>query len=329
MIVLSILLAGCFLFWSGIGQQNHANAAQSQLKLDDIREHFDGQRAFDYLRQICDIGPRPSGSPGMTRQQELLTEHFEKLGAEVRLQKFTGRDPRDGRPVPMANLIVQWLPKKKDRVVLCAHYDTLPYPMLDRRNPRGTFLGANDGGSGVALLMELGNQMSKLNLKYGVDFVFFDAEEYIFAEHHPFFLGSEHFAREYRNQPRDYQYRWGVLVDMIGDKQLQIYQERNSMRWPETRPLVEDIWATARRLGIREFVPQRGAEIRDDHLSLRNIAGIPTCVIIDFDYPDRGHRYWHTTADTIDKCSPLSLAKVGWVVRAWLETARQEASSWN
>ena len=100
---------------------------------------------------------------------------------------------------------------------------------------------------------------------------------------------------------------------MVGDADLQIYQERNSVTWPQTRPLVHSIWTTARKLGVREFIFRPEHEIRDDHLPLNNIAKIPTCDIIDFDYP-----HWHTRADTPERCSALSLAKVGWVVQEWL-----------
>ena len=105
-------------------------------------------------------------------------------------------------------------------------------------------------------------------------------------------------------------------MDMVGDADLQIYQERNSMWWRDTRPLVADIWNKARQLGVREFVPQKRHEIRDDHLPLHNIAKIPACDIIDFDYP-----YWHTQADAPAQCSALSLAKVGWVMHEWLKGA--------
>lgn len=94
------------------------------------------------------------------------------------------------------------------------------------------------------------------------------------------------------------------------------------MSWPETRPLVQEIWNTARRLGVREFIPRLGYEIQDDHIPLREVAGIPCCDIIDFDYPrppGAGATYWHTTHDTPDKCSALSLAKVGWVIHEWLK----------
>lgn len=306
----AMAVAAFFLLEGGGGS---AEAATSSPRLEDIP--FNGARAYDYLKQLCEIGPRPSGSPGMDAQRKLLIEHFQRLGAEVEMQPFTSPDPRDGRPVAMANLIFHWKPKQAQRILLCAHYDTLPFPMLDREDPRGRFVGANDGGSGVALLMELGNDMAEIRCKYGVDFVFFDAEEYIFRRQDRFFLGSEHFAKQYRDQPGDYRYRWAVLLDMIGDADLQIYQERNTMWWRDSRPLVADIWATAARLGVREFIPKKKHEVLDDHLALHNIAGIPACNIIDFDYPP-----WHTRADTVDQCSALSLAKVGWVIREWLQT---------
>jgi hypothetical protein len=104
---------------------------------------------------------------------------------------------------------------------------------------------------------------------------------------------------------------------MVGDADLQIYEELNSLRWRDTRPLVMDIWNTARRLGVREFIPRPKHEISDDHLPLHDVAGIPTCDIIDFDYP-----YWHTQGDTPEHCSALSLAKVGWVLAQWLKTVK-------
>lgn len=181
------------------GSDGNAEAATSTLRLEDIP--FDGARAHGYLKQLCDIGPRPSGSSGMAAQQKLLADHFRRFGAEVELQPFAAADPRDGRQVPMANLIVHWSPKKAERILLCAHYDTLPLPMRDRENPQGRFVGANDGASGVAVLMELGNNVSKIGCKYGIDFVLFDAEEYIFRPQDRFFLGSEYFAKQYRDNP--------------------------------------------------------------------------------------------------------------------------------
>jgi len=305
------------VFFGNQDANGNAVAAGPALTLKDIP--FDGARAYESLKELCAIGPRPSGSIGMQAQQKLLSEYFQKLGGQVEFQRFRVRDPRNGKPVPMANLWVRWNPQKTNRILLCTHYDTLPFPMLDRKNPRGIFVGANDGASGVAVLMELGREMPTLRCKYGVDFLFLDGEEYIFSERDRFFLGSEYFAREYakeqaKRRPR-YRYRWGVLLDMIGDADLQIYQERNSAWWRDTRPLVHEIWSTAARLGVREFIPRKKHEVRDDHIMLHDVGGISCINIIDFDYPP-----WHTQGDTPEQCSPLSLAKVGWVVREWLKT---------
>lgn len=300
--------------WFG-GSGGSAAAPVSKFKLEDIP--FNGARAYDYLKQLCDIGPRPTGSEGMRRQQQLLEEHFTKLGGKVVYQRFRGPHPQTKQPVEMANMIIHWHPESRERVLLCAHYDTLPYPMLDPRNPRGRFVGAHDNASGVAVLMELAHDIPKLKPKYGIDMLMIDAEEFIFTERDRYFLGSEYFARNYAESPPPYRYRWGVLLDMVGDKDLTLYQERNSLRWKDTRPLVEHIWSIAQRLQVREFIPRPKYEIRDDHVMLHEVGKISCINIIDFDYPP-----WHTEADTPENCSPLSLAKVGWVVRTWLEEAK-------
>ena len=217
----------------------------------------------------------------------------------------------------MANIVVHWHPQSTTRILLCGHYDTLPYPMLDRENPQGTFVGADDNASGVAVLMELARDMPTLPTKYGIDFLLLDGEEFIFSQQDRFFLGSEYFAREYVKHKPPYHYRWGVLLDMVGDADLQLYEERNSVWWNDTRGLVAEIWGTAARLGVREFVAKPKHEVEDDHLVLHDVGGIPCIDVIDFDYPP-----WHTQGDTPDKCSPLSLAKVGWVLREWLKTVK-------
>ncbi len=294
---------------------------------------LDGLRAFRYLEQICALGPRPSGSPGMLKQQQFVRKHFEELGGKVTLQRFHAANPLGGANVPMANIIVEWHPERTERILLCAHYDTRPLPDQDPdpvKRRSGTFIGANDGASGVAALMELAHLMPKLEGSVGVDFVLFDGEELVYVERRdPYFLGSTWFARQYKRQPPQHTYRWGVLLDMVADRDLTIYQERHSMSWSDTRPLVKDIWATAGRLGVDEFIPRVGYTVRDDHLPLRNIAQIPTCNIIDFvdSWGQIPPGYWHTTDDTPKQCSPSSLSKVGWVVYEWLKSEASQGKS--
>ena len=280
---------------------------------------FSGTRAMEYLEAICELGPRPSGSEGMEKQRELLIRHFQKAGATVFRQAFRSRDGRDGDWVRMENLIVSWHPERNDRVLLGAHYDTRPYPDRDRRDPRGIFLGANDGASGVAVLMELADSVAELKGTVGVDFVLFDAEEYVFEERRDSYcLGSLFFARQYAGSRKagtiSYAYRCGVILDMVGDRNLTIWQEQQSVDWHDTRPVVESIWATAKQLQIQEFVPRPKYLINDDHVPLRMTGGIPTCDIIDFDYP-----HWHTTQDIPENCSAHSLGLVGRVILSWLQ----------
>lgn len=285
--------------------------AQEPPKLDE-------KRAYGYLEAICRLGPRPSGSEGMSKQQELIVEHFTKLGATVSAQEFDVAHPKKGTPVRMKNLIVSWHPQAKERVLLCCHYDTRPYPDRDPYRPRGTFLGANDGGSGVALFMELAHSLPVIQPTYGVDMVFFDGEEFIFQrDGGKFFLGSEHFAQQYRDRPPAHRYVCGVLVDMIGDKKLTIRQEPLSLKHAPV--VTRSLFQTARELGIKEFIAQpMEHDVNDDHVPLNEIAKIPTADLIDFDFPA-----WHTTNDKPSACSGASLVKVGRVLLKWLENVPQ------
>lgn len=286
-----------------------------------VPEVYDSDRAMGYLTQLCDIGPRPSGSEGMARQQALLTDFFTQRGGDVSLQTTSIRHPETGQAVPIGNLIARWHVDRPIRFLLCAHYDTRPFPDRDRVNPRGVFVGANDGASGTAALMELSHRFGVLPADVGVDVVLFDAEEFIFTENRgEYFLGSIHFAQQYRIDPPPVAYQAGILLDMVGDKELQLLYERNSLRYART--LTKSIWSTAKRLGVNAFVEKtRLNEIRDDHLPLNEIARIPTTDLIDFDYPRPGFRapqYWHTTQDIPANCSGDSLVAVVWVLDVWL-----------
>jgi hypothetical protein len=307
-----------------------ATALQTLIsKLDDAYLNglsVDGRVCMDYLVKMVAIGRRYSGSPGMDEQRKMLAKYFQGCGATVVEQSFNARNPVTSQPVEsvkMTNLIVQWHPERQKRVLICAHYDTRPFPDNDPivANRKGLFVGANDGASGVAVLCGLAPHMEKLKGKVGVDFVLFDGEELVYdSNRDPFFLGSTHFAREYVAMPPTYRFEAGILLDMVGDANLQIYQEINSRRFAPQ--LIQQFWATARRINVKEFYAQTRHEVRDDHLPLNEIAKIPTIDIIDFDYPSARHRetYWHTTEDTPDKCSAVSLAHVGCVTLAWLQS---------
>ena len=279
---------------------------------------FDSQRAMGYLQTVCKIGPRISGTDGMKKQQELIKKHFEDLGARVTFQRFTARQLSEGKDVEMANLIVSWYPDKPRRVILCSHYDTRP--IADQEPNRGrwrdAFVSANDGGSGVALLMEMGNHMKDLNTNVGVDFVFFDGEEYVFDPKDKYFFGSEKFARDYRKSKDRTQYVGAVLLDMIGGKGAKFPMEQNSA-W-KAGDLVRALWKTADDLHCTAFRSNAFSDfaVQDDHIPL-NQAGIPAVDIIDFSYP-----HWHRLTDVPENCSGDSLEQVARVLGVWIQRVK-------
>jgi hypothetical protein len=256
----------------------------------------------------------------MLKQQAFVTEVFQQNGATVELQSFVVAHPETGQEVAMANLIARWYPDRPKRFLLCAHYDTRPFPDRDRRNRKGVFVGANDGASGTASLMELSHHFASLPTEIGVDCVLFDGEEFVFEERRDeYFLGSTYFARQYVKQPPTPPYQAGILLDMVADRELNLHLESNSVRY--ARDVARSIWKKAEQLGVVAFVPRTRHELRDDHLPLNEIARIPTVDIIDFDYPRPGisaPSYWHTEMDVPEQCSGQSMAAVIWVVYEWL-----------
>ena len=208
--------------------------------------------------------------------------------------------------------------------MVCCHYDTRPFADRDPVDPRAPFIGANDGGSGVGLLCELGRHVGQMEGKYGIDLVFFDGEEFVFVyRRDPMFLGSDYFARQYAAKRMRVRYHYAILVDMVADRELEICVEGNSL---EMAPrLTRSLWAVARELGVEAFKQEQRHRLRDDHLPLNSIARIPTVDIIDFDYPrpEMKNAYWHTRQDIPEHCSAESLQQVGSVVLEWLRQMQQ------
>lgn len=329
-----VIIGGLIMTTVQCAQNNPSKKNQPETPLEKIP--FDGAHAHKYLVALCGIGPRPSGSEGMKKQQAYLEEHFKACGATVEYQRFTYRHQDTASDIPCANMIIRWKPERKERLLLAAHYDTLPIATLDPPGRMGPFVGANDAGCCVAMLMEMAKSvpemLEKHQKKYGIDFVMLDAEEYMYRQGGRLCVGSEYFARQYagsdpkavaksKAQPkpvaRDFTYRWGVLLDMCGETALELPKDRSSWRWRDTRPLVEEIWGIAEELGVREFQQKvRKGEIVDDHIMLHDLGKIPCIDIIDMDYA-----WWHTSQDTPDKCSPLKMARVAWVVMEWVKRA--------
>jgi hypothetical protein len=284
---------------------------------------FDAARSIRYLEDICKIGPRISGTPGMRKQQDFLKKHFEKLGAKVNFQRFQASQFSQRQPVEMANMIINWHGELQRRIILCSHYDTRPIADQeeDRRKWKEPFLSANDGGSGVALLMELANHMKDLKTEVGVDFVFFDGEEYIFEpSRDKYFFGSEHFAESYRMSRAGYRYLAAVLLDMVAGKDAGFAIEQHSLM--KAGGVVREIWGIAAQLKCNAFQNKVGEAVLDDHLALNQV-GIPALDIIPeaingpsfhFQYP-----HWHRLSDIPANCSGETMAQVAHVLSVWLQ----------
>jgi glutaminyl-peptide cyclotransferase len=268
--------------------------------------NFSGEKAFDYLIMQTDLGPRNPGSKGHVSCLELLTNELKKSGAKVQLQPFMHYDSHEGKTLNMTNIIGSFQIDKMSRIILCAHWDTRP--MADRDTPENEnkpIIGANDGASGVAVLLEIARQISINPPPVGIDIVFFDGEDYgKEGELENYCLGSRYFVANNKS----YFPKYAILLDMIGDAQLEVPIEGYSKQYlPE---LVEQVWTVAANLGYSQFIPEVRHYVFDDHVIL-NSGGIPAIDIIDFGYPDQSHRYWHTLEDTVDKCSPQSLKVIG------------------
>jgi len=263
---------------------------------------FDGERAFANLLEQCQFGPRNPGSEGHQKTRKYLLDKLQRHTNFVKTQDFVYSDQEQKIKLELTNIIASFYPEKNKRVLLCAHWDTRPFA---DRDPDTTLqaqpiLGANDGASGVAVLLEIARIISQKEPLWGVDIILFDGEDGgQEGDLNGFCWGSKYFAKN----KGDYQPEFGILLDMVGDKDLAIYKEGYSSRYA-TR-LVDLVWSRAKSLGLSCLKDSVKYFMYDDHVPLLT-AGIPVIDLIDFDYP-----HWHTTSDTPDKCSSKSLQKIG------------------
>jgi glutaminyl-peptide cyclotransferase len=264
--------------------------------MDLVEGTFDGERALKFVEEQMDFGFRTPGSEAHKLTGDWITKKLDESGWVVEEQLFTYREFQ-GR-----NIIAKGGPSEGEWVVLGAHYDTRPIADRDTVNPLQPVPGANDGGSGVAVLLELANVLQKETLSGPLWLVFFDLEDSGDIDGMDWIVGSSYFADHLVELPDKV-----IIVDMVGDKDLQLYYESNS------DPVLQaEIWEVAADLGFEAFIPTTKYSMIDDHTPFIRL-GISAIDIIDFDYP-----YWHTTEDTLDKVSSKSLGQVGQTLQAWL-----------
>lgn len=288
------------------GAADEAPGAPAEAAAD--RPAFNSASAWEHLRRQVAFGPRIPGTPGHAAQLQWMKEYLAARADTVIEQPFT-HVTRGRQTLRMTNLFARFRPDAQDRVLLVAHWDTRPKSdqaasAADRQKP---VPGANDGASGVAVLLELADMLKRKPAGIGVDLLLVDGEDFG-PTGDDMYLGAKHFAA---NLPAGYRPFYGILLDMVGDKDLRFPVESNSQRFaPE---VVQRVWGLAREMGYGDvFVPSDGGAVEDDHIPL-NRAGIRTIDIIDFDYGP-GHRYWHTPQDVPENTSAESLRIVGEVI---------------
>jgi glutaminyl-peptide cyclotransferase len=267
-----------------------------------LNNSFNGERAFADLKHIVDYGPRPAGSKSLADERKWIEAQLKETGAQVEEDAFKPSTPAGD--LPMANIIAKFPGTQSHVIIVAGHYDT-------KRFSDFRFVGANDGGSSAALLLELARELKgrKHDLTYWL--VFFDGEEAVRTEWEgdDNTYGSRHMVEKLSSNGQLGRIDAMILVDMIGDSHLIVRRNAESTGW-----LVNTVFNAAQRLGYSKYFPNQTMGTDDDHIPFVN-AGVPSVDLIDFN-PDDG--YWHTAKDNLSHCSPESLAIVGNVVMASL-----------
>ena len=279
---------------------------------------FDAAAALDYVRTQLAFGPRIPGQPGHAKMAAWLDSLLRARADTTIAQRWT-HVTRAGDSLPLVNFLARFNPGATTRLLFLAHWDTRP--RADGPMSRDSTLpvpGANDGGSGVAVLLAMADRLKRAPPSIGVDLLFVDGEDYgDFNRNEDVLLGSRYYAAHLPPGPTP---RFAVLFDMIGDKDLRIQQEGRSLTGAPD--VVEAVWSLAARVGHGDvFVAEEGISLDDDHVPLQQ-AGIRAIDLIDFTFGGPDNRWHHTPDDTLDKVSAASLQAVGDVAMALVRTQR-------
>lgn len=272
---------------------------------------FSSDSAYIFIKEQVEFGPRVPNTLPHKACAAYLAGQLRRFGAEVTEQKANLR-AFDGTILEAVNIIGSFNPESPTRILLFAHWDTRPWADNDASpaNHKKPVLGANDGASGVGVLLEVARLIGKDSPGVGVDIIFFDAEDYgTSGNDDSWCLGSQYWARNPHTP--GYTARYGILLDMVGAPGATFYREQISDYY--ARNIVSKVWSQANNLGFGQFFRDEiGGMITDDHLYINKIAGIPSIDIIQFDPNDSGFgHYWHTINDTMENIDKTTLNAVG------------------
>ncbi|MFZ1235484.1 MAG: M28 family peptidase [Prevotella sp.] len=283
---------------------------------------FNADSAYAFTKTQCEFGPRTMNSAAHDRCADWIISKFRQYGCNVVSQKADLKG-YDGTILKAHNIIASYKPEAAKRILLCAHWDSRPWADNDpdSTNWHKPVMAANDGASGVAVMLEIARVLSKdTTLSYGIDFVCFDAEDWgtprwanVSDDADSWALGAQYWSKNLSNGPRP---QFGILFDMVGGQGAKFYQESASNRYASD--IVKKVWKASRAIGYGGYFPnQEGGYITDDHIPVNENAKIPTIDIIPY-YPDCSQSTfgptWHTVSDTMDYIDKNTLHAVGQTV---------------
>ena len=287
--------------------------------LQPVGPVFCADSAYLYCQAQCDFGPRTMNSKAHDDCEKWIISKFESFGMQVTPQKAVLKG-YDGTSLNSTNIIASYRPDLTDRVLLCAHWDSRPWADNDpdEANWKTPVMAANDGASGVAVMLEIARLLSKDTLQLGVDFICFDAEDWGVPQWNEdnfdsdsWALGAQYWSTNLHK--KGYRARFGILLDMVGGQGAQFYKEAMSVQY--ANHIVEKVWRAAQVVGYGSMFPsQQGTGVTDDHISVNTKAKIPTLDIIPY-YPNCEQSSfgptWHTVNDDMEHIDKNTLQAVG------------------
>lgn len=317
-----LMIAMLALLMTGCGKSKGSNSSETIVKTDPVGPAFLADSAYLFCQQQCDFGPRIMNSVAHDRCGEWIAAKFRQYGMEVTLQKADLRG-YDGTILKSTNLTASYRPELKDRILLCAHWDSRPWADNDpdEANHHRPVMAANDGSSGVAVMLEVARLLQNDSLDLGIDFVCFDAEDWgtpQWAESDvnssdTWALGAQYWAEQCAMQNAQGTFKYGILLDMVGGEGARFYQEQVSLYFAPD--VVRKVWSAAETLGFGSFFPkEEGGAITDDHLPVNRVAKVPCIDIIPY-HPDcEASSFgptWHTVNDDMSHIDKNTLQAVG------------------